>query len=335
VAAKKRRWGRIVLRVLLVILVAALVATGIAWSQAASLMADDLVDPRNDDLELPPVYPEMVDERFRVPVGDFRGQPVELDVWLLYPRAPHPERGVDLAVVLHGVADHKRTMMPLARRFSLSGLPTILVDLRGHGESTVTPITYGVRDREDLSAVLDHVRDRYELGVDEVGVYGPSYGGAVAMQWAAHDERVKRCFSVSSFASMHRIVRPYIRNTWDFMSWAIPESWSDEIVDGAGERAGFDPSQASPIDLIPNTHARHILVHSRDDEIVPYQHAVDTVAACGERCRLVTLEGRTHLQSMSNTPLRLESYQLIVGEEFPGDQVLVERWEASGREVLR
>ncbi len=313
------RWG---LRLLLLGLLAATISGGIAWWNAASLLASDLVRPRNSGFEAPEV-PEEVDHHLRVSHDG-----IELDVWAIEAKVPKPDGAVDIAVVLHGVADHKGSMMPLGRRFSLAGVRVAMVDLRGHGSSTETEITYGVRDREDLSAVLDALREELGWQDAEVGVYGPSYGGAVALQWSAHEPRVKRVFNVASFASMHRIVRPYIEHTWASLAESIPTSWSDEVVNEAGRSAGFDPNLASPIDAIARSQARHVIVHSRDDEIVPFQHSVDMAEACGERCELIPLEGKTHLESMSNVPLRLASYELIVGSEFPGDEELRRRFEA-------
>ncbi|MEM9068293.1 MAG: alpha/beta fold hydrolase [Myxococcota bacterium] len=315
-----KRWGgRIALG-------AALLAFGsvFIWWRAANVQARRLVRPRNSSLTLSTEIPAHIDHRFRVPVDG-----AELDVWAVDARAPRPADPVDVVFLLHGVSDHKRTMAPLARRFSLAGLRVVLVDLRGHGESSRVPISFGVKERVDLSIVLDHVHRELGWPVENVGVYGPSYGAGVAIQWAGHDPRIKRVFTVASFGSMHRIVRPYMETTWGWIAFAIPDDWSDSIVDDAGAEVGFDPGEASPLAMIADSQARHVLLHSTDDQLVPYANAVELAATCPERCSLLTLRGKDHLQSMSGDTLRHASYRLFVGEDYPGDAFLDERYRGS------
>ncbi|MEZ4252795.1 MAG: alpha/beta fold hydrolase [Polyangiales bacterium] len=97
------------------------------------------------------------------------------------------------------------SMSGLGRRFATRGTGAILADLRGHGRSSEVPLTYGVEERHDLSAVLDAVEAAgYSLG--EVGIYGPSYSGAIAIQAAAVDARFTRVVTVACFAEAERIL---------------------------------------------------------------------------------------------------------------------------------
>ena len=297
------------------------------WWQAASLVAENLVRPRNANLDPAAPHPD-VDLTFRVA----RDRSVELDVWVLHPRADHPANAVDTMLVFHGISDRKSTMVGLARRFSLAGVRSVLMDFRGHGDSSTTEVTFGVKEQEDASAVLDELEQR-GFPVGKVGIYGPSFGGAVAIQLAGSDPRIARAVTVASFASMRRIVGPYLSDTWGGVGAWVPGFVIEGLLDRAGEAAGFDPANASPQRAIARGQARILLVHSNADEIVPYQHARDMVEACGARCRLLTLEGLTHLQSMSNVPLRYQSFRHLIGEDFPGDVELERRFRERASEA--
>lgn len=289
----------------------ALVVGGIAYLAATETAVDDLLRPRNPESPDRSV-PDDVDHQIRVS----RPDGVTLDAWVLEAEAPKPTDAVDTALVLHGISDEKRTMLALARRFTRHGVRAILVDLRGHGLSTETNITFGVREREDLRAVLDAIDERVSIG--EVGVYGPSYGGAVAIQLAGVEPRVKRVVTVAAFASMQRIMRPYVRNSFGEYGKYVPDVVAGFMVSRAGSRGGFDPDQASPERLVGDAEAKLLVVHSREDEIVPYSHAEAIVGSCGHRCELLTLEGKTHLESLSNIELRRALHMFLVGEEWTG-----------------
>ena len=60
-----------------------------------------------------------------------------------------------------------------------------------------------------------------------------------------------------------------------------------------------------------------ILVYSRDDEIVPYAHGLAIAEACGERCRLVTLDGYDHLGTLSNPELRDLLHRHLAAAPYP------------------
>ncbi len=280
---------------------------GVTFFVLSVPLAKELVAPRVVDAQ---EIPTDVDAHLRARRGE-----VELDVWVMEPEVDKPEGSVDWVVVLHGISDHKGSMSGLGRRFARRGTGAILVDLRGHGRSSEVPLTYGVEERHDLSAVLDTVEAAgYPLG--EVGVYGPSYSGAIAIQAASVDRRITRVVTVACFAEAERILSHRFAEGLDRFDFLVPRDWQNTMVRATGWAGGFDAFAASPLRAMPDARARFLLVHSRDDEIVSYDHAEDLAAACGERCEQLTLEGMTHLQSLSNQPLREALHRFMTGTEL-------------------
>jgi len=76
-------------------------------------------------------------------------------------------------------------------------------DMRGHGLSDLTPTGYTSRDMaEDMKALLD------ALGIANVAIVGHSYGGAVAMHFAAlYPERVRGIVMMDSGLACLRYLR--------------------------------------------------------------------------------------------------------------------------------
>ena len=303
-----KRWVRWLLAIVGIALLLVLIAYVVVADQAA----DDLLRPRNPS-EPNTEIPSEVDQQFRVR----RPDGVEIDAWIYDADAPKPPGAVDTVLVLHGISDQKRTMDVLGRRFSRHGVRAVLADLRGHGLSSETIISFGVLEREDLVAVLDAAAEHVG-GLGEIGVYGPSYGGAVAIQLAGIDPRVRRVVTVASFSSMQEIVGPLVHSSWGTWGELIPSPVTNLMVVRAGARGGFDPDSASPAALVADAEARFLVVHSRQDDVVPYEHALSIVDNCEGRCELMTLEDKDHLGSLSNVELRRALHRFLVGEEWTG-----------------
>src|SRR5262249_7005553 len=103
-------------------------------------------------------------------------------------------------IVLHGIYDSKESFSGVwGRIFASAGYRVVLVDLRGHGRSTGDWMTYGVVESQDLTKVIDVLEERH-LVAGKLGVFGVSYGGAVAIQAAALDPRIQAVATMGAFS---------------------------------------------------------------------------------------------------------------------------------------
>src|SRR6478736_4608092 len=82
-------------------------------------------------------------------------------------------------VLLHGYMLSKETMLPWALQLAQAGYRVVLVDLRGHGQSTGAQVGFGKYEVNDLRQVLDWLQARGECD-EAVGVLGFSYGATLA-----------------------------------------------------------------------------------------------------------------------------------------------------------
>lgn len=211
-----------------------------------------------------------------------------LSAWVIEPaQAP---RGTIL--LLHGIRADKRMMIGPGRAFADAGYRAVLVDLRGHGRSGGEYLTYGVVESHDMSQLLDAVARRRPLG--PVGVYGYSYGAAVAIQLGARDPRIRAVVAISAFSTLRGVVRDYEKRLLPGVSDMLPDSYLQGAVDEAGEMASFDPDLASPLQAVRRMKAPLLLVHGTADKRVPFRHAVALAQAAGSRTRLIPVSGATH-----------------------------------------
>jgi pimeloyl-ACP methyl ester carboxylesterase len=224
--------------------------------------------------------------RFELDVGPPRAHLVS---WLIEPRTS-PPRGT--LVLLHGIRMDRRSLVQLGVAFSDAGYRAALVDLRGHGESTGRYLTYGEVETRDLSALLDALGQRAPLG--RVGVYGFSYGAAVALELGARDARVQAVVAAAPFASLREVVLDYRDRYLPFPLRSIPDAWFEQAVDQASQFALFDPDASAPIQAISSSHAHQLLIHGTRDDQVPLRHSRELARAAGPLAQIITLEGASH-----------------------------------------
>jgi alpha-beta hydrolase superfamily lysophospholipase len=191
--------------------------------------------------------------------------------------------------VLHGIRDNKENVRHFADHLSEAGYRAVLVDGRGQGRSSGDWLTYGVQESRDLSQLVD------ALHVDgPVGVMGISYGGAVAIEWAARDPRVKAAVAVAPFASLRDIVPVYTPRTVPLIGWLVPRFIIMRTVDVAGRLAGFAPDEASPRAAVRQSRTPILIVHGKNDVTVPFYQSTLIADGARDHVSLVPLDGADH-----------------------------------------
>jgi pimeloyl-ACP methyl ester carboxylesterase len=211
--------------------------------------------------------------------------------------------------ILHGIQDQMDLGPYVLYREMLvqQGYRVVQLDFRGHGRSTGDWITYGVVESHDLVQVLDSLQ-KQDLIAGDVGVVGISYGGAIAIEWAAIDPRVKAIVAVEPFTSLQQVAH----DGAGFVLGAGRVLFTDDdirnCVNAAGHLAGFDPDDANPLRAITQTRAPVLLIHSRSDEFIPWQHSQRLHDAAPDHSKLILVDGDSHFD------IWLKSFDLIQRE---------------------
>lgn len=82
-------------------------------------------------------------------------------------------------LLLHGVGASRNQTAPMAAALAARGYAALAIDLRGHGESTITDHSYGLDEGLDARAAFDWLKAKQHGG--KVGVIGISLGGAAGL----------------------------------------------------------------------------------------------------------------------------------------------------------
>jgi len=183
---------------------------------------------------------------------------VKLAGWLL------PRAGAPAIVLLHGYPAEKADLLPiaaaLAPRFSV-----LLLDQRYFGQSGGLATTIGFRERRDLRRAIDFLAAR---GFDQVGVFGLSLGGAVALLAAAEDPRIRAVAAYAPFADLRSLGYELYGWLWylKYPFVGLLRGWSLLFF-------GHDITTVSPERAAAAISVPVLLVASREDEQIPFEHA--------------------------------------------------------------
>jgi alpha-beta hydrolase superfamily lysophospholipase len=277
---------RTLVRIVLIASILLVLFGGLAWSTRRAWAAGMLVlapNPSGVPCTAPPDVQDQV---------DITRNGATIRTWVFEPAAA--PRGTLL--MLHGIRDNKLNLVSSARRHVAHGLRVVAVDSRGHGESSGRYLTYGVEESRDLVALVDQL-ERRKLLVKPLAVLGHSYGAATALQYAAIDPRVEKVAAIAPFASLREVVPAYLDWLFGWPAHFVPSAFVDDLLDGATRQAGFDTDLACPRCLAPRIHAPVLLIHSRDDERIPWRHSVEIRDALKSPVKLMLVSGASHVRT--------------------------------------
>lgn len=232
-----------------------------------------------------------------------------IDAWIIRARAnSDASRGTML--LLHGLDESKAVYVgsfagpSTAQRLADKGYDVVIPDLPGHGESTGY-VTYGALEKHYLREMMDQLsatsgqaasapaggqKARAATGPSRplatpFYVFGQTLGGAVALQYAAFDERVQGVMAVASYRDARSAARLLLRLPAPLMS----EKDFNDILAQAGQTAKFDPDAASSVEAVRKLHCPVVLVHGLLNLSVPLEMSGAIYDAANDPRKLIVI----------------------------------------------
>jgi uncharacterized protein len=186
----------------------------------------------------------------------------ELDAWFI---PADRERAVLL--FFHGNAGNISHRLDSLRIFHDLGLSVLILDYRGYGQSTGRPTEQGTY--EDARAAWRYLVERRNVPADRIVFFGRSLGGAVAT-WLAAEHPPRGLIVESTFRSVPDLAAE--------IYWFLPVRRLARLE---------YPAES----LLSSVEAPVLVVHSREDEIIPFRHGEALFAAAREPRQLLELRG--------------------------------------------
>jgi len=187
---------------------------------------------------------------------------VRLSAWYV-PAEP----GRATLLFFHGNAGNISHRLASIARFRELGLSVFIVDYRGYGRSGGRPSEAGTA--RDARAAWAHLTETRGIDPRRIVIFGRSLGAAVAAE-LARTVRPAAVILESPFTSVPAIAQ----EAYPF----LPARWLSRFRYPTVEYIG---SAAAPV----------LVIHSEDDEIIPFAHGRAVYAAAPEPKRLLRIRG--------------------------------------------
>ncbi len=155
-------------------------------------------------------------------------------------------------IFFHGNAGNLSHRVFQMEIFKSLGLNALIFDYRGYGKSSGRII----KEQDvynDGSAAWEFVTKKKKILADKIIIWGRSIGGAVAAD-VAQNKEISAVVLESALFSAEDIARKYF--------WYLPVRWLLRFHFETGEK-------------VKNIHVPIFIIHSKEDEIIPFGHGED------------------------------------------------------------
>ena len=198
------------------------------------------------------------------------------------------------AIGFHGYRSSAlRDLCGISLYYYYRSFNVILVDERSHGESEGKTITFGEKERLDVLAWINYVKETY--GEDKkIILFGMSMGAATVLLSTELDlpNEVISVVADCPFSNAEEIIKKGCRDKKIPPSILFPA-----ILFGARVFGGFKLSLHSPLEAVKNAKIPILLIHGTGDSLVPHEMS-DELAAVGKTINYLRIDGAPHLLSM-------------------------------------
>lgn len=178
-------------------------------------------------------------------------------------------RSSRVLLFFHGNAGNISHRLDSIRQFLDLGLSVLIIDYRGYGQSEGRTTEKGIY--RDADAAWRYLTEDRAMLASDIVIFGRSLGASAASRLAAQHQALALIVE-SSFTSVPDIAQ-------ELYPW-LPARWLSRL------------SHATR-DHIQDVRCPVLVVHSRDDEIIPFHHGEAIFASANEPRTLLAIRG-TH-----------------------------------------
>lgn len=193
-----------------------------------------------------------------------------------------PITGAKLTVLhLHGNGGNISHRLERIRQFRDLGVNAFLIDYRGYGKSEGSPSEEGTH--RDARAAWRYLTETRNYASARIVLHGESLGGAVATKLAT-EQPPGALIIESSFTSIKDVGA-------ELYPW-LPVRWISKY-------------RYATLDHLARVRAPVLIIHSRDDEIIPFHHGRSLYDAAPSPKHFVEIRGDHNAGSMLSADVYL------------------------------
>lgn len=123
-----------------------------------------------------------------------------------------PSENGAVIIMQHGYKSTRKELLNEAEMMHRHGYGVLITSVRAHDYSDGELITLGAYEMTDMEAWYQYLLTRSDVDHDKIGILGNSYGGMLAIQYAAQNENIKAVVANCAFSSMADTVATSVKH---------------------------------------------------------------------------------------------------------------------------
>lgn len=123
-----------------------------------------------------------------------------------------PSENGAVIIMQHGYKSTRKELLNEAEMMHRHGYGVLITSVRAHDHSDGELITLGAYEMADMEAWYQYLLTRSDVDHDKIGILGNSYGGMLAIQYAAQNENIKAVVANCAFSSMSDTVATSVKH---------------------------------------------------------------------------------------------------------------------------
>ena len=198
-------------------------------------------------------------------------------------------------ILVHGRNSNKKALIRFASLFVSKGISTLLIDLRGHGESTDNFVTFGDKERYDVMGAVDYLSTKGYGPDDKIGLLGLSMG-ATSSFLATMDLNIEKDGSVDVLifdSGIPDVPASIVFNSKKAVGDAVPFLLPGALV-MARLRSGANFKDGNPIAHTDDINIPILFVIHEMDELIPYDEQKNLFEEYPGPKQILEFEGLGH-----------------------------------------
>lgn len=229
---------------------------------------------------------------------------IELAGWFV------PSRNGAVIMMQHGYKSTRKELLNEAAMMHRHGYGALLMSVRAHDRSGGEMITFGMHEVDDMEAWYQYLLTRRDVDPERIGILGNSYGGMLAIQYAAQNENIKAVVANSAFSSLNDTVSTSVEYFTDLPAFPF----APLIVFWAERETGFKTEDIDTTKWIAQISPRPVfLMQGGADVVISADSGQRLYDAAGEPKELWFDPQLGHVQFDTE---RAEEYERRVAEFF-------------------
>ncbi len=199
-------------------------------------------------------------------------------------------------IILHGMHGMDATsLFDYAKFIHDNGYTPIVVDMRAHGKSGGTSLSFGYHETNDVISIVRYLKQDERFKNVPFILYGLSMGGSTAINVASKSKDIDAVIAVSPFLSIQDQVADYMRR--DGAPSLFVKIFKPYVNFVLRSKYDVDPVKESPKNSIKNiTDIPLFIIHGDIDKQTNVYHAYELYKRSqSQKKQIWIVEGKDHL----------------------------------------